>query len=223
MRIACSTAPIEKFAPLMVKLPTSVMFGLAGQGRDERVDDVVDQRGDDGGEGGAEDDGDREVDDVAAEDEVSESLEHDMSFPSPEAEGSCLRGDGTPTLVGRCVAMITRATAQPDRDRTATRNPPGLPLGPIATASARDSSAVTATTRCPRGPAADVSPPEPGRSVASTCAAVAKGAPDPAASTATVSAGRSEVNSTGSSTGRLMATDPVASRSAAEPPGTGWG
>ena len=54
-------------------------IGLADDGRDQRVDDAVDQGVDDVLEGGTDDDTDGELDDVAARDEVLESLEHGFS------------------------------------------------------------------------------------------------------------------------------------------------
>src|SRR5579859_1418893 len=49
---------------------------LADDGREQRVQDVANQRGDDGAEGRAQNDRDGQVDDVAAKNEVPESLEH---------------------------------------------------------------------------------------------------------------------------------------------------
>ena len=46
-------------------------------GRGERIDDFFCESRDDGGERGADDDGDGEVHDVATQNEVAESLEHE--------------------------------------------------------------------------------------------------------------------------------------------------
>src|SRR5699024_5276695 len=61
-----------------------VLLDLEGQGRalgpadsgDERVDDLVGECGDDGGEGAADDDRRGEFDDIPLKNEVSESLKH---------------------------------------------------------------------------------------------------------------------------------------------------
>ena len=49
---------------------------LAEDGADERGDEVLHERGDHGGEGGADDDGYRQVDDVAPQDELLEVTQH---------------------------------------------------------------------------------------------------------------------------------------------------
>ena len=44
--------------------------------RDERIDDVLGEGCDDAGEGCADDDGDGQIQDIAAEDEVTKAFEH---------------------------------------------------------------------------------------------------------------------------------------------------
>jgi hypothetical protein len=51
--------------------------GFADDGAEERVNDFFCESRDDSGEGGADDDGDGEVHDVATQNEVAESLEHE--------------------------------------------------------------------------------------------------------------------------------------------------
>ena len=52
-----------------------VEVGLTDEGAEERVDDVRCQRGDDGSEGCADDDGDCQVHHVAAKNEIAKTLE----------------------------------------------------------------------------------------------------------------------------------------------------
>ena len=64
---------------------------------DERRDQTLDQGADDGRESGADDHGDGEFDDVPAEDEVAEALEHGQLLNKISQSGSTRRsGAGGP-------------------------------------------------------------------------------------------------------------------------------
>ena len=56
--------------------------GLADDGSQERIDNFFSERGDDGREGSADDDGDSKINDVATQNEIAESFEHEVSLLS---------------------------------------------------------------------------------------------------------------------------------------------
>ena len=73
---AVRMSPMLKTASLIVNLPTLSRLGLPKMAAMSGLTIALDERRDHGGERGADDDSDREVDDVAAHDEVLETLEH---------------------------------------------------------------------------------------------------------------------------------------------------
>ena len=73
---ALRKCPYANFEPLIVNESVGEV-GLAADRGDDRRDDVRDERGDDDAERGADHDRDRQVDEVAAEDECLEFLHHE--------------------------------------------------------------------------------------------------------------------------------------------------
>jgi hypothetical protein len=68
--------------------------GLADDGSEQWIDDLFGEGGDDSGKSRSDDDGDGEVHDVATEDEVAESLEHECLLGKDFDRASGVQGTG---------------------------------------------------------------------------------------------------------------------------------